>query len=115
MELKIWYFLFLMLVIPGSFAAMDYRLLTAGVFLMIFVPVWFQATSIEFFTVTAYRMTSRGMEISIVYLTALMVCLGLLIRGFKFHLLSRVAFHHLVFLLRADYQRRRSDDFFFEL
>ncbi|NMA20706.1 MAG: hypothetical protein GX927_09010 [Lentisphaerae bacterium] len=90
MELKyLVFFFFLMLVIPGSFlAAMDYRLLTAGVFLMIFVPVWFQATSIEFFTVTAYRGTSRGMEISIVYLTALMVCLGLLIRGFKFHLLA---------------------------
>lgn len=77
------------MVIPGSlFAAMDRRLLTVAIFLMMFIPVIFDLTAVNFFSMETYRGTARGMEISSVYLAALTVCLGLILSGFKFRFLA---------------------------
>ena len=78
-----------MMVIPVSFVvAMDLRQLAAIVFLMMLFPVWFDATAINFFSMETYSGTARGMEVSAIYLGALMVCCALMIRGFKLHLLA---------------------------
>ena len=77
-----------MLVIPASiYAAMDRRRLTIAIFLMMFIPVFFDATAVNFFSMEQYRGTARGMEISVIYLAALAVCLGLALSGFKIRFL----------------------------
>ena len=55
---------------------------------MMLIPAWFDLTAVNFFSMEDYRGTARGMEVSAVYLVALLVCFALLLRGFKFHLLA---------------------------
>ena len=120
MELKfLVFFFFLMMVIPGSFfAAMDRRLLTAAIFLMMFTPVLFDSTAVNFFSMEDYRGTARGMEISAVYLAALVVCFALLLSGFKFRLLAPGLLPYVILFFFSALSIINADDLmisFFEL
>ncbi len=120
LELKfLVFFFFLMMVIPGSFfAAMDRRLLTVAIFLMMFIPILFDATAVNFFSMEEYRGTARGMEISAVYLAALVVCTGLILSGFKFRLLAPGLLPYIILFFFSALSVINSDDLmisYFEL
>lgn len=120
MELKFFvFFFFLMMVIPGSlFSAMDRRLLTVAIFLMMFIPAFFDLTAVNFFSMEAYRGTARGMEISAVYLAALVVCTGLLLNGYKFRLMVPGLLPYIILFFFSALSIINSEDLmisFFEL
>ena len=58
------------------------RLLRVAMFAMLLPLLVFQSTSINFFSHEWYRGTSRGMEVSLIYLAAVViVCAITLLRG----------------------------------
>lgn len=60
------------------------RLLRVAMFAMLLPLLVFQSTSINFFSHEWYRGTSRGMEVSLIYLAAVViVCAITLLRGFR--------------------------------
>lgn len=72
-------------VLPASgLMILDRRLLRYAVLIMILPVLFFSATSINFFSQEWYRGTSRGMEVSIIYLAAVAILTALIcLRGFR--------------------------------
>ena len=68
-------------VIPAAFFMVyDRRLLRITAFLIPLCALAFQQTAINFFSHELYRGTSRGMEVSLSYLCALVILLAILMR-----------------------------------
>ena len=108
-----------MMIIPIAFVgALDRRLLTLVLFFMLVIPIFFDATSVNFFSMREYRGTARGMEVSAVYLGALIICLSLLLSGFKFSLLAPGLTPYIILFFLSILSMVNADDLlisFFEL
>ena len=75
-------------VIPAAFFMVyDRRLLRITAFLIPLCALAFQQTAINFFSHELYRGTSRGMEVSLSYLCALVILLAILMRRGRLRLL----------------------------
>lgn len=75
-------------VIPAAFFMVyDRRLLRITAFLIPLCALAFQQTAINFFSHELYRGTSRGMEVSLSYLCALVILLAILRRRGRLRLL----------------------------
>ncbi len=70
--------------LAAAILAMDRRLLRAAMAAMLLPLLCFSATSINFFSHELYRGTSRGMEVSLIYLIAVAALLAMLyLRGLR--------------------------------
>lgn len=75
-------------VIPAGFLmANSRRLMWLGMLLVMATVLIFESTSINFMSHETYRGTSRGMEVSLAYLCALAVLLGVVIRKGKIRIM----------------------------
>ena len=79
----VFFFAAVMAILPGTVAMLCNRSWIRQAMLGITVPVLiFNSTAINFFSHEFYRGTSRGMEISIIYIVAISVLLTLsILRG----------------------------------